>query len=127
MNIIAFAYAFGIFLAITYLISSYEKLADFKGNLAWMKPHFSNSILKNTVPLSLGILVFFEVVTAITSLAGLITLYTSQNTAYIHYANISNLISLFLMLIAQRLAKDFDGARTIVIYLIPSLIALLVL
>ncbi len=29
------------------------------------------------------------------------------------------------MLIAQRFAKDFDGARTIIIYLIPSLLALL--
>nr|WP_317631128.1 DoxX family protein [uncultured Flavobacterium sp.] len=127
MNLLAFAYGFNLFLIITYAISSYEKLSDFKGNLAWMKPHFSNSILKNNVPLALSLLVIFEVLTAITSIIALAYLLINQQTEYLIYANYFNLISLFLMLIAQRFAKDFDGARTIVIYLIPSLIALLVL
>lgn len=127
MNILEFAYAFGIFLLITYAISSYEKLSDFKGNLAWMKPHFSQSVLKNVVPLALGILVFFEVLTAVIALFSIYKLLLTSDTLALIYANYLNLICLFLMLIAQRLAKDFDGARTIVIYLIPSLMALLLL
>lgn len=127
MNLLAFAYGFNLFLIITYAISSYEKLSDFKGNLAWMKPHFSNSILKNNVPLALGILVFFEVLTAVIALFSIYKLLLTSDTLALIYANYLNLICLFLMLIAQRLAKDFDGARTIVIYLIPSLMALLLL
>lgn len=127
MNLLAFAYGFNLFLIITYVISSYEKLSDFKGNIAWMKPHFSNSILKNNVPLALGILVFFEVLTAVIALFSIYKLLLTSDTLALIYANYLNLICLFLMLIAQRLAKDFDGARTIVIYLIPSLMALLLL
>lgn len=127
MNLLAFAYGFNLFLIITYVISSYEKLSDFKGNIAWMKPHFSQSVLKNVVPLALGILVFFEVLTAVIALFSIYKLLLTSDTLALIYANYLNLICLFLMLIAQRLAKDFDGARTIVIYLIPSLMALLLL
>lgn len=125
MNTFIFTLVFVIFLNITYWFSTYEKLSDFKGNLAWMQPHFANSALKNSVPLALGILIFFEMVTALFSAIGLVTLITHKTTEFINYANYLNLVCLFLMLIAQRLAKDFDGARTIVIYLIPSLLALL--
>ena len=127
MNTFVFALAFVIFLNITYWISSYEKVFDFKGNLMWMQPHFANSALKNVVPLALAILVVFEVLTAIFSAVGLFTLLYQNTHEYIIYANYLNLVCLFLMLIAQRLAKDFDGARTIVLYLIPSLLALLFL
>jgi len=127
MNTYIFALAFVVFLNITYWISSYEKLSEFKGNLAWMQPHFANSILKNRVPLALGILVFFEVLTTLFSVIGLVTLLANKTTEFVNYANYLNLVCLFLMLTAQRLAKDFDGARTIVIYLVPSLLALLFL
>ena len=127
MNTFAFAVAFVVFLNITYWISSCEKVFDFKGNLAWMQPHFANSALKNRVPFALGILIAFEVLTALFSAVGLFTLLTQKTTEFVIYANYLNVACLFLMLIAQRLAKDFDGARTIVIYLIPSLLALLFL
>lgn len=123
----AFAIAFLIFLLITHGISSYEKVFDFKGTLAWMKPHFAQSILKDIVPLALTILVFMEVATTGMSAYALYELLTNENIEWVHFANIFNLISLFLMLIAQRLARDFDGARTIVIYLIPSFLVLLFL
>jgi lipopolysaccharide export LptBFGC system permease protein LptF len=35
------------------------------------------------------------------------------------------LVSLLLLLFGQRLAKDYDGARTIVIYFIPAVIGFL--
>ena len=123
----AFAVAFLIFLIITYWVSSYEKVFDFKGTLAWMIPHFSQSILKNVVPLALTILVFFEVATAFMSAYALYELLVNDTLQWVFYANVFNLIALFLMLLAQRLAKDFDGARTIVIYLIPGFMALLFL
>lgn len=127
LNSNAFAVAFLIFLIITYWISSYEKVFDFRGTLAWMTPHFSQSILKNVVPLALTILVFFEVATAFMSAFALYELLANESIEWVQFANVFNLISLFLMLIAQRLAKDFDGARTIVIYLIPGFMALLFL
>ncbi|UYW01025.1 DoxX family protein [Flavobacterium agricola] len=125
MNIYIFALAFCVFLNITYWISSYEKVFNYKATLGWMQPHFANSALKNCVPLALLLLIGFEVLTAVFSALGLFYLLLYKTPEFVVYANYLNLICLFLMLIAQRLAKDFDGARTIVIYLIPSLLALL--
>jgi len=52
------------FLAITFLQSGYDKIKDWKGNVAWLNGHFANTVL----------------------------------------------------------AKDYDGARTIVIYFIPAVL-----
>jgi hypothetical protein len=38
------------------------------------------------------------------------------------YACMVSCVTLLLLLFGQRVAKDYDGARTIVIYLIPALI-----
>src|SRR5690606_31002792 len=95
----AFALAFFVFLLITHGISSYEKVFDFKGTLAWMKTHFAQSILKDIVPLALTILVFMEVATTGMSAYALYELLTNENIEWVHFANIFNLISLFLMLI----------------------------
>ncbi|HLT65802.1 MAG TPA: hypothetical protein VKZ80_05560 [Flavobacterium sp.] len=127
MDVYAFSIGFLIFLNITFWISSYDKVFDFKGNLQWMIPHFAQSPLKNVVPLALTILTFFEVATAFMSAFALYELLVNDTLQWVFFANVFHLIALFLMLIAQRLAKDFDGARTIVIYLIPGMIALLIL
>jgi hypothetical protein len=38
------------------------------------------------------------------------------------YACMVSCVTLLLLLFGQRVAKDYDGARTIVIYLIPALL-----
>jgi hypothetical protein len=43
------------FLIITFLQSGIDKIVDWKGNLAWLKGHFSKTFLKGMVPAMLAV------------------------------------------------------------------------
>jgi uncharacterized membrane protein YphA (DoxX/SURF4 family) len=49
-----------VFLAVTFIQSAYDKVFEWKGNVEWLKGHFANTILKNNVPLALGIILILE-------------------------------------------------------------------
>lgn len=112
-----------IFLAITFIQSGYDKVFDWRGNVEWLKSHFSKTILKNHVPLALGLIVVLEIITGILSLVGCVELFVNGGRTFGYYAAIFSSITLIIMLLGQRLAKDYDGARTIAIYFIPSVLA----
>ncbi|GGC81281.1 hypothetical protein GCM10011508_05750 [Flavobacterium lutivivi] len=112
-----------IFIAITFIQSGYDKVFDWKGNVEWLKSHFSKTILKNHIPLALGLLVVLEIITGILSLVGCVELFVNGGRTFGYYGAIFSSITLIIMLFGQRLAKDYDGARTIAIYFIPSVLA----
>ncbi|WP_374552170.1 DoxX family membrane protein [Flavobacterium sp.] len=112
-----------IFLAITFIQSGYDKVFDWRGNVEWLKSHFSKTILKNHIPLALGLLVVLEIITGILSLVGCVELFVNGGRTFGYYGAIFSSITLIIMLLGQRLAKDYDGARTIAIYFIPSVLA----
>ena len=109
------------FLAITFIQSGLDKMVDWKGNLGWLKGHFSQTPFKNVVPLLLGIVLLLECVSGILAVAGAFQLLTSDTSSFAFYAAILSCITLLLLLLGQRVAKDYDGARTIVIYFIPAI------
>lgn len=111
------------FLTLTFLQSGYEKIFYWKDNVAWLKEHFAQTKLKNQVPLALFHLLVVELIAGILSAVGIIQLLTNSGREYGFYGAIFSCISLLIMLFGQRLAKDYDGARTIVIYFIPAVIA----
>lgn len=111
-----------LFLAITFLTSGYEKVMDWKGNIAWLKEHFAQTILKNRVPLALLHVLILELISGILCLAGSIQLYTNHEKVFALYGGIFSCITLIMLLFGQRLAKDYDGARTIVIYFVPAVL-----
>lgn len=113
-----------IFLAVTFIQSAYDKIFDWKANVEWLKVHFANtSLLKNFVAQSLVFLVFLELCTGILSLVGCAQLLINGDRTFGFYGAFLSSITLILMLFGQRLAKDYDGARTIAIYFIPSVLA----
>ncbi|MBP6128468.1 DoxX family membrane protein [Flavobacterium sp.] len=110
------------FLAITFLQSGYDKIADWNGNVSWLKGHFSQTFLKNQVPAALLTILALEIVAGVLSIMGIAENITSGRTIMGDYACMVSCITLLLLLFGQRVAKDYDGARTIVIYLIPALL-----
>ncbi|MHC0439548.1 DoxX family protein [Flavobacterium sp. 3-210] len=111
------------FLALTFLQSGYEKIFYWKNNVEWLKGHFANTPLKNQVPLALLHLLILELISGILSVVGAIQLLLNSGREFGFYGAIFSCISLLMMLFGQRLAKDYDGARTIVIYFIPAVMA----
>lgn len=112
-----------IFLAITFLQSGYDKLFYWKDNVEWLKGHFSKTPLKNQVPLALANILILELISGVLCVVGCIELVVNNGRIFGFYGAVFSCITLLMLLFGQRLAKDYDGARTIVIYFIPAILA----
>lgn len=115
------------FLAITFIQSGYDKLFYWKDNLDWLKEHFAKTQLKNLVPLALINILILELISGVLCVVGGIELYINNGRTFGLYGAVFSSITLLMLLFGQRLAKDYDGARTIVIYFIPAVMAVLLL
>ena len=111
------------FLGVTFLQSGYDKVADWKGNVNWLKDHFSKTILRDQVPLALFIILALELTSGILCSVGVVELLVTREHIYGYYGALFSCIALILLLFGQRIAKDYDGARTIAIYFIPAVMA----
>jgi len=112
-----------IFLAISFLQSGYDKLFYWKDNLDWLKGHFAKTPLRNQVPLALANVLVLELISGILCIVGCIELLVNNGREFGFYGAVFSCITLLMLLFGQRLAKDYDGARTIVIYFIPAVMA----
>ena len=116
-----------LFLAITFLQSGYDKISDWNGNISWLKEHFSKTFMANMVTVNVAIILVLETAAGLLAVIGCVTLIVDSNTSYGFYSAILSAITLLLLLFGQRVAKDYDGARTIVIYFVPTIMALYLL
>jgi len=110
-----------LFLIITFLQSGIDKIIDWKGNLGWLQGHFMDTPLKGLVPLLLVTILLIEVIAAVLCVVGLYQLIFIGEGAIALYGAILSCIALLMLLFGQRIAKDYDGARTIAIYFIPAI------
>ena len=110
-----------LFLIVTFLQSGIDKLTDWKGNLDFIKGHFANSPLKNSVPLLLGVILILEIAAGVLMIIGVYQLYTSGAKELALLGAELSAISLICLLIGQRLAKDYAGAMTLAVYFIITL------
>lgn len=116
-----------VFLVLTFIQSSYEKIFSWKENVDFLKNHFAKTRLENFENLALIYLVVLELISGILCIVGIIELLINNGNTFGFYGAIFSSITLLMMLFGQRLAKDYDGARTIVIYFIPAIMAVLLL
>lgn len=112
-----------LFLAVTFLMSAHEKVFHWKETLTVLKSHFENSLLKNWVASVTGILLFTELIAGICCAVGSIQLLVNGDRTYGFYGALCACFAILQMLVGQRLAKDYDGARNMVIYFIPAVLA----
>lgn len=116
-----------IFLAVTFLQSGYDKVIDWQGNVGWLKSHFEKTFIKNQVPQSLMLILVLEIIAGILCLAGVIQLLLNDVRTFGFYGAIFSSITLIFLLFGQRIAKDYDGARTIAIYFVPAVLGVYLL
>ena len=116
-----------IFLTVTFLQSGVDKIIDWKGNLDFISDHFKNSPLKGMVPLLLFKILVLEVAAGILMAVGTVQLGLSGEYELALYGLILSAITLIFLLTGQRLAKDYAGAVTIVIYFIPTVFGIYLL
>ncbi|MFS4415407.1 DoxX family protein [Maribacter sp. 2307ULW6-5] len=109
-----------LFLVITFLQSGLDKVLDWKGNLGWLTGHFEKTPLKAVVPLLLGTITVVEVVAGVLSALGMYQLLASGETDLALYGAVLSCVALMMLLFGQRMAKDYVGAKTIVVYFMPA-------
>ena len=109
-----------VLLAVTFIQSGDDKAIYWKDNSAWLKEHFANTKLRNHVPMALFHILVLELISGILCVVGCIQLLVNNGRTFGLYGGIFSCITLIMLLFGQRLAKDYDGARTIVIYFIPA-------
>jgi len=109
-----------IFLTITFLQSGIDKIIDWRGNLSWLNGHFAKTAFKSSVAILLGIVLFMEMVSGILAAVAIFQfVFEGESSIGFHAAVVSS-ITLLLLFFGQRMAKDYEGAKTIVVYLIPT-------
>ncbi|MNJ99299.1 hypothetical protein D3C87_170740 [compost metagenome] len=113
-----------LFLAITFIQSGYDKVADWKGNVGWLTGHFAKTPIKNMVPQSLFLILVLEILAGAFSVIGVIEILVNGGTDFAFWAGVLSCATLLFLLLGQRMAKDYDGARTIAIYFIPAVLLL---
>ncbi|MFD0863168.1 DoxX family protein [Sungkyunkwania multivorans] len=116
-----------LFLIITFLQSALDKIFDWKGNVDWLKGHFSKTFFQNYVPLALFKVLVVELVAGVVCLIGIFKLIMEGEKSVALYGAILSCIALLMLLFGQRVAKDYDGARTIAIYFAPAIFTVFLL
>lgn len=112
-----------LFLAATFIQSGYDKTMYWKDNLSWLTGHFAKTPIKDLVPFSLMLILVLELASGVLCIAGVLQLLINNGRTVGLYGAIFSSITLIFLLVGQRMAKDYDGARTIVIYFIPAIMA----
>ena len=112
-----------IFLVVTFVQSGYDKISDWTGNVSWLKSHFEKTFIGRYVPEALAIILILELTSGILCSAGAVQLIVNGERSVGYYGAICSCVTLILLLLGQRIAKDYDGARTIAIYFVPAVMA----
>ncbi|WP_424003999.1 DoxX family membrane protein [Maribacter sp. IgM3_T14_3] len=116
-----------LFLIITFLQSGFDKITDWSGNISWLKEHFSKTPFKNVVPLLVGTILVTEVVAGLLCVVGVYQILSTGETSTALYGAILSSITLLMLLFGQRIAKDYEGAKTIAVYFIPTILLVFLL
>ncbi len=105
-----------LFLSITFLISGYEKVTEWKGSVAYITEHFKTSPLKNYVSLLLIILVIMDFMAGAMMFVGMFNIALTGDTKMALYGVQISALAIIFMLVGQRLAKDYQGAMLLGVY-----------
>lgn len=109
-----------LFLIITFMQSGIDKVMDWTGNLSWLRSHFSETPLHGLVPVLLAVVLITEMLAGVLCAVGLVQLLLYDSGDLALFGAVVSCVALLMLLFGQRLAKDYDGAKTIAVYFIPA-------
>ncbi len=112
------------FFAILFLQSGLDKVLDWKGNLSWLKEHFSKTPFRGIVPLLLASLTFFELSAGSFSALAIFQTAIYKTYCFAYTGTLLASISFLMLFFGQRLAKDYAGAVSIASYFVIAIIDL---
>ena len=115
------------FLAILFLQSGIDKVADRRGNLDWLKGHFANSPLAAIVPLLLTGLTMLEMAAGAVSAIGCVLVIFLRQSSVAFWGAVISALAIIALFFGQRMAKDYAGAAVLVPYFLLAMVAIYLL
>ena len=113
------------FLFIAFFQSGLDKVIDRKGNLDFLKAHFSDSPLIKIIPIMLLILTFLEIIGSLMLGYGVYYAFVNRSTLWIFYGFVVIAITIIILFAGQRIAKDYLGAADLVPYFILIMLGIM--
>jgi len=114
-----------IFLFIAFFQSGLDKVIDRKGNLDFLKAHFSDSPLIKIIPIMLLVLTFLEISGSLMLGYGVYYALVNRSTLWIFYGFVVIAITTIILFAGQRVAKDYLGAADLVPYFILIMLGIM--
>lgn len=114
----------GVFFSIVFIQSGMDKIFNWKDNLEWLKGYFEKSFLAPFVKLMLLTLTIVETFAGLLCLLGVFCLFFCKDDVYLLGGICLVALSLVMLIFGQRLAKDYEGAKTVAIYFAVALLSL---
>ena len=114
-----------IFLFIAFFQSGLDKVIDRKGNLEFLKAHFSDSPLIKIIPIMLLILTLLEIIGSVMLGYGVYYAFVNRSTLWIFYGFVVIAITIIILFAGQRIAKDYLGAADLVPYFILIMLGIM--
>ncbi len=114
-----------IFLFIAFFQSGLDKVIDRKGNLDFLKAHFSDSPLIKIIPIMLLILTFLEIIGSLMLGYGVYYAFVNRSTLWIFYGFVVIALTIIFLFAGQRIVKDYLGAADLVPYFILIMLGIM--
>ena len=114
-----------IFLFIAFFQSGLDKVIDRKGNLDFLKAHFSDSPIIKIIPIMLLILTLLEIIGSLMLGYGVYYAFINRSTLWIFYGFVVIAITIIILFAGQRIAKDYLGAADLVPYFILIMLGIM--
>lgn len=114
-----------IFFSIVFIQSGMDKIIDKKGNLTFLMSHLEKVFSRVLIKVAFYIVTFLEIASGMLCFIGLVQLLFFKQKYLGLIGIVLGSVALLILLFGQRVSKNYDGAQTIVIYFILSIIGLL--
>ena len=112
------------FLAILFLQSGIDKVADRRGNFEWLKGHFAKSPLAGVVPALRVCITILEVAAGALSAVGCVLVILCNDSTVAFFGAILSAAAVTGLFFGQRVAKEYAGAAVLIPYFLLTLVAI---
>tara|TARA_Y100001968_G_C19365333_1_gene722196 strand:+ start:805 stop:1227 length:423 start_codon:yes stop_codon:yes gene_type:complete len=115
------------FFFILFAQSAIDKSRNEKENLDWLKSHFKSVINAEFVTILFYILTLLEYISAIVFFQSILNVivWNEYFTSHPETPFLFSMLTFLCLFFGQRLAKDYEGAKTIAIYFLLNIVAII--
>ena len=114
-----------IFFSIVFIQSGIDKVVDKKGNMSFLLSHLGKAFSLILIKIAFYVVTFLELVSGLLCGLGLIQLLFFEQKSVGLIGLVVGSLALLVLLFGQRVSKNYDGAKTITVYFILSIVGVL--